>query len=93
MRIDLADEKHLVAAPGYRLGDQLLGATLAIHFGGVDERGAKIEAQAQGRDFLGARGAALADVPGALAEGGNAFTARQQDGFHRHGQSVRTPTT
>ena len=55
LRIDLADEKDFVAAAGDGVGDQFFAAAIAIHFGGVDQRQAQVEAQAERGDLFGRR--------------------------------------
>ena len=82
VRQDLAHQKHLVPPPRDRLGDQLLGAAVAIHFGGIDEREAAVETEPERGDFLGALRAVVAHVPGTLAESRDALAAGQGDGFH-----------
>jgi hypothetical protein len=42
-RQHLTGEEDLVAAPRDRLADQLLGGTVAVHLGGVDQAYAKVE--------------------------------------------------
>ncbi len=66
VRQHLGDEKHLVAAAGDRLADDLLGGAVAVHLGGVDVVHAEIEAAAQRRD--GGAAVGVLDVPGALAD-------------------------
>jgi len=82
VRIDLADDKCLVTPPGNGLADEFFRTAVAVHLGGVDQRRAEVKPETQRGDLLGARGAAVADVPGALAEGGNALARGQHDGFH-----------
>ncbi|MDT4852182.1 hypothetical protein FQZ97_864050 [compost metagenome] len=67
--IDLADQEHLLPKPGDGLAHYLLGAAFGVHLGGVDQFQAQFQALAQGRDFALALAAALAHVPGALANG------------------------
>src|SRR6185437_6637511 len=43
VRVDLADQEDLVAAAGDDLADHFLGAALAIHLGGIDQRHAEGE--------------------------------------------------
>ena len=64
----LADDEAFVAPPGHRLGDHLLGAAIAVHLGGVDQRHAEIEPELQRRHLVLARPPAFAHMPGALAE-------------------------
>ena len=59
VRIDLADQAHLVAPARDRLGDDLLGAAFAVHLGGVDQGDAEIEPELQ-RGDLGVERAAPA---------------------------------
>src|SRR5581483_7175796 len=66
----LADDEQLLAAAaraGHRLRDQLLGAAVAVHLGGVDVHEIELEAGAQRLDLLTpARGAA--HLPGPLPD-------------------------
>ena len=80
----LAHEEHFVTAPGDGFADQRLRATVAVHLGGVDERQALVEPQAQRGQFSGALLPAVAHVPGALSQCGNPFARRQRNGFHSH---------
>ena len=67
-RQHLADDIDLIAPAGDGLRNELLGAAVAVHLGGVDEVGAEVEARAQ-RLLLGrALVLVLADLPRALAE-------------------------
>ena len=65
--IDLADQKNPVASAANRLTDELFGRPVAVHFGGIDQRHAEVDALLQGRNFLAAPGRILADLPGAHA--------------------------
>src|SRR5690606_25963685 len=68
MGIELAHDHDLVAPPANRLADHRLRASLAVHFRGVDELDAQVEAEAQGGHLvLPARGL-LTHVPCPHAE-------------------------
>ena len=81
-------------------GDHLLGAAVAVHLGGVDQRHAQLDAELQ-RRRLGLRGAAaLAHVPGSLAERRNLGPVRQSYCAHhaatllgdpQHAQEIAAP--
>ena len=79
VRIDLAYQKHFVAAPGDRFADDSLRPAFAVHFGGIDERHAEIEPLAQGRDFPHTITRALAHAPGSHAQGRQARAGGQRD--------------
>ena len=49
VRIDLADDEGLVAPAGDRLADDLLGAAVAVHLGGVDHRDSRDRGRTSGR--------------------------------------------
>ena len=66
LRQHLGDEEDLVAPPGDRLADDLLGRARAVELGGVDVGHAEVEAAAERADDRGAL--APLDVPGALAD-------------------------
>jgi hypothetical protein len=80
--IELAHDEHLVAPPVDGFGDYLLGAALAVHLRGVDERHAEVDAELEGRDFIGARGRVFAHAPGAEAQPRNR-AARRETGIRR----------
>jgi hypothetical protein len=65
MRVNLADHKHLFAPPGNRLANDFLGATVAIHLGGVDQGHPQIKPQRNGGDFVLPVAAMLPHHPGA----------------------------
>jgi hypothetical protein len=68
MRVDLADDEDGVAPAGDGLAHDLLGAAFAIHFGGVDEGHAEIDAKRQRRHHVGTARARFAHAPGAEPE-------------------------
>ena len=82
VRVHLADDEGFIAAPGQRLAHQLFGGAFAVHLRGVDQPQPQIQTLAQGCDFLGTGGAAVADMPGALPERGHHFSGGKADGFH-----------
>ena len=61
-----AHQKCLVASARDRFADELLGSAVAIHFGRVDQRSAKIKSEANGGDLLrdGPRCRQYATCPG-----------------------------
>src|SRR3954469_24108803 len=66
--IDLADKEDLVAATCNRLPGDLLGAAFAVHFGGVNQRHAEIEAMSEALDFDIGLAVILPHLPGAKPE-------------------------
>ena len=62
---DLAHQKSLVASTGDRFTDQFLGATLAIHFGRVDQIGAEVEGKPKRGQFFAScrRSSPMCQVP------------------------------
>ena len=78
----LAYEKNLVTPAGDRLADEFLRSSAAVHLRRIDEREAVVEAHAQRCDLFSSRGAMVAHVPGALAEGRNKFARGQRDCLH-----------
>ncbi|MNP32006.1 hypothetical protein D3C76_1251590 [compost metagenome] len=71
VRVDLADEKDPVALAGDGITHHDLGAAFGVHFCGVDQGHAQVDAQAQGGDFLFMSGGVFAHLPGALADHGH----------------------
>ena len=63
VRVDLADDEDLVAAPGDGFAHHLLGAAFAVHLGGVDEAHAEVEPESKRRHLC----LALALAPVAAA--------------------------
>lgn len=76
----LRDQESLVAAPGNGLRHHFLGAAAGIHFSGIDQRDAKIEAELQGVDFTGTAAGILAHLPRALPENRYGFAGGQRGG-------------
>ena len=68
---DFGDEGDVLAEGGDGLADESLGAAVAVHFRGVDEGEAELDAAAEGGNFCGAGGGRVAEVPGALADAGD----------------------
>ena len=71
VRVDLADQKNLVALPFDRATHYFLCAAIAIHLGGVDQRHAEIDSQLQRRDFALALPCPLAHLPCPQADDGH----------------------
>ncbi len=90
VRIDLADEEHVVAHAVQRFAQQRLGRAVAVHFGGIDERHAEFDAFAQRGDLGGTARRLLAHLPRALPQFRNALAVRQADAgdIGRHGGSL-----
>ena len=63
VRINLADQKDLIATPPNRLANQPFGSAVAVHLGGIDQVHAQFDTALQGGDFLGAPGSVVADHP------------------------------
>ena len=78
-RMDLADQEDLVATARDRARNDLLGATIAINFGGVDQRHAKIETSLQCGNLTGRLVRPLAHRPRAEAERGYPLAIGQDD--------------
>ena len=83
----LADKEYFFTLSGDRLAHQCLRASVAVHFGGVDQREAAFYPETQRGELLIARGAVVPHVPGAQTERGHAFSRGECDHFHGH---VRT---
>lgn len=77
--IDLADDENLVAPAPDRLADDLFCATVAVHFGGVDQRHAEIDAGPQAFDLRFGMAGILAHRPGSLAERRHFYAVREGD--------------
>jgi hypothetical protein len=58
----------LIAASGDRFADQRLGSAIGIHFRGVDQGHAEIEACAERRDFVLSAPRVLGHTPCSLAK-------------------------
>ena len=84
-RQHLADDEHAVAFAGDRLGDDLLGRTVAIHLRGVDQGHAQVDPGLQRRDLVLAPGLALAHAPRAEAEGRHRFAGGELGCRHGRG--------
>jgi hypothetical protein len=82
VRVDLGDDEDLVAPALDRFADQRLGAAVAVHLGGVDQRQAEVDAAPEGGDLFGAPLRVVAQVPGALAQRRDHFSARQANSLH-----------
>ncbi|MCY1382946.1 hypothetical protein D9M69_710250 [compost metagenome] len=67
MRVDLADQEHLIAQAGDGFADDQLGTTLAVHFRRVDQPQPQFDALTQRGDFLAALAGILPHAPGTLA--------------------------
>jgi hypothetical protein len=76
LRQHLAQQEHLVPAVHDRLADKHFGSTVAIHFGGVDQRHPKVDAEPHRGDLVGATARILGKMPGALAEHRNLIPRR-----------------
>ena len=81
----LGGDDHVVAAPGDRLPDQLLGVAVPVDRGGVDPVDAGVEAGLDGAHRLGVVLRAPAELPvaathrpGAETDGGEVETARAE---------------
>ena len=77
--IDLADDEDLVAPAPDRLADDLFGAAVAVHFGGVDQRHAEIDAGLEAFDLGPGMTGILTHRPGALAERRHLSAIRECD--------------
>ena len=64
VRIDLRDQKDLVAPACHRLGNDLLGTAFAIHLRRIDQVQSKVETGLQRIDFTQSPSVPLAHAPG-----------------------------
>ncbi|MCY1182167.1 hypothetical protein D9M73_227130 [compost metagenome] len=76
VRVDLADQKHLVAAPGNGLANDFFRTAFGIHLGGVDQCQAQLDTLLQRRHFAAALARVFAHVPGTLADGWNVLAGK-----------------
>ncbi|MCY1554452.1 hypothetical protein D9M68_910260 [compost metagenome] len=76
VRIDLADQKHLLAHPGNRLAHHQLGAAFAVHLGRVDQAQAQLDTLAQRRHFRAPLAGHFAHAPGALTDQRHSHTSQ-----------------
>jgi len=77
MRIHLADKEHLVTQSCKRFAEQRLGCAVAVHFGGIDQRHAELDAASQRVDLSRAARRLLAHLPCALPEFRDALAVGQ----------------
>ena len=88
----LREEQHLVAAPRDRPPDELLGAALAVHLGGVDPGLARVERGPDGRDHVVVRCAPApigpARLPGAVADDRDLRVVRAEVSRSHRGESM-----
>ena len=82
MRIKLADQEEPVTTAANRLADHFLGATLTIHFGGIEQRNAHVERGANHVRLVLKLIRMLALAPGAEPECRHAVSRRQVYIFH-----------
>src|SRR5262245_55311918 len=82
MGIDLADDEEVVALAGNGCGERLLGAAVAVHLGGIDQRDAEIETELDRRDFRNSLRLALAHAPGAEPQHRHLVAALEGDMPH-----------
>ena len=82
LRIDLADEEDAIPPPGDCLAHNRLGLAIGIHFGGIDQGQAEIDAEPQRIGLLGGGAVALAQMPGTLADAGDGRTVRKCNLLH-----------
>jgi hypothetical protein len=75
--VELAHQEDLGAAAGYGVGHHFFGPAFAIHLGGVDQRQAQVQAQAQGGGLAPAAGGVFAHIPGSLPQRGDGNSGRQ----------------
>jgi hypothetical protein len=82
MRVGLAHDEDALTLAFDRLRHHFLCAAFAVHFGGVDERQAEFNPEAQRGHFFVVGALLFADAPGALSERRNAGAVGQGKGFH-----------
>ncbi len=68
VRVHLADQEHLVTTPGNGFSHHLLGTTLAIHLGAVDQRHAQVQPLTQRRDLARTLLPVFPHAPGTLPD-------------------------
>jgi hypothetical protein len=79
-----ADEENLITTARNRLAHELLSGPIAVHFGGVHQRHAKVEAETK-RGHLGVFFARiLAQLPRSLAENRDTFTTGELNESDSH---------
>jgi hypothetical protein len=64
----LGDEKDLVSPSSDCISDEDLGVAVGVHLGGVDDRHAEVESEAQCRDLVPLSRRVLRHVPASLSE-------------------------
>src|ERR1700704_4898832 len=67
---NLADKEQLVAASGDGFANERLGSAVSVHFCGVDQRHAEIEADAERRNFVLSMSRVFGHAPCPLAKRG-----------------------
>ena len=82
MRIRFCDDEHAVALTGDRVRHHFFRAAVAVHFRGIDQGHAEIDAKAQSLDLIRAYALVLAHAPGALTQCRNAFAVGQLNCLH-----------
>jgi hypothetical protein len=81
MGVDLAHQEHLLALAANGLADHAFGAAFAVHFSGINQGHALVDAALQRSDFGAAPVRVFAHAPGALANDWDRNTG-QIDGSH-----------
>ncbi len=76
MGIHLCHDKYTLALTFDRIGHNLFCAAFAVHFCGIDQAHAEINAQTQRRHFVRVCAFLFAHAPGALTQHGHALTIR-----------------
>jgi hypothetical protein len=76
LRIDLADQETGIASAAQRLANNLLGSTLPVHLGGIDQRHAELQAKLKGADLAGALIPVFTHEPSALTQRGDFLVAK-----------------
>src|SRR5256885_10058125 len=91
VRVDLADQKNVVALTLDCLSDYFLSATVAVHLGGVDQRHPEVDSQLQCGDFALAVARTLPHLPSPEAENGHQSARWQRNARQLSGHVVYEP--
>jgi hypothetical protein len=90
MRIHFGDDEHAIALTVDCIRHDFFRAAFAVHLGGIDQSHAKINAQAQRRDFICVRVFVFTHSPCSLTERRYTRAIWQLKFFHSLSQFIRT---
>jgi hypothetical protein len=91
--IDLADDEELVSKAMGGSGDDLFGASAAIHLGCVDQGHAEIDAEPQRHSLFGGMAPVLSHVPGSLPQRRHPLATAQGHKLQTFGHALLPPRT